>query len=326
MYHNSTIGPNFAVEIMSFSLFNPFDFNDPVSYAIPGFILLIVIELVFYFTRKVKLFPLGDAFASIGLGLGSIILDLGVKAITVGWLLWLFQFRIFDTLSPATVQELLNWQWHKEHWWVWLILLFGQDFTFYWHHRLSHDIRILWAAHVSHHSSQYMHFSTALRQSWLELLYKDLWYFWLALLGFHPLMIISMHSINLIYQYWPHTEIIGKLGWFDKVFNSPSNHRVHHATNLQYLDKNHGGIFMIWDHLFGTYQAEEEKPVYGITENIHTNNLLKITFHELVAIIRDVRRAPDWKSKLRYLFDAPGWKHDGPDRRTKVLRRQSPAH
>jgi len=307
---------------MSFTLVNPLDFNDPVTYAIPGFVLLIVIEIVYFTFKKIPFPPLGDAMASIGLGIGSIFINLGIKAITLGWMFWLYQFRLSDSLGPDSVTAFASFQWHAEHWWVWILVLFGQDFTFYWHHRLSHEIRILWAAHVNHHSSEYMHFSTALRQSWLELLYKDLWYAWMPLVGFHPLMIMSMHSISLIYQYWPHTEIIGKLGWFDKIFNSPSNHRVHHATNLPYLDRNHGGIFIIWDRLFGTFAVETEKPVYGITENIHTNNLLKITFHELLAIIRDVRSAPDIKSKLRYIFDAPGWRHDGPDKRTRVLRMQ----
>jgi sterol desaturase/sphingolipid hydroxylase (fatty acid hydroxylase superfamily) len=155
------------------------------------------------------------------------------------------------------------------HWWVWILILFADDFTFYWHHRLSHEIRVLWAAHVNHHSSTTMNLATALRQSWAEQLYKYFWWLWLPVVGFPPLMILMMMSISLIYQYWVHTELIRKMPkWFEFLFNTPSHHRVHHASNVRYLDQNHAGILIIWDRLFGTFAEErdDEKPVYGITK------------------------------------------------------------
>ena len=166
-------------------LFNPFDFNDPVAYAVPGFIVLILAEFFIYY-RKHHLIDkqfYKDAAASLELGIGSTIIDLAMKAIAISYLLWFYQFRIFDNLGPATIQEFATWQWHREHAYVWLLIFFLQDFIFYWYHRWAHEVRILWAAHVNHHSSEYMHFSTALRQSWLELLVKDLFYIPLAILG-----------------------------------------------------------------------------------------------------------------------------------------------
>lgn len=310
-----------------FSLYNPFDFNDPVAYAIPGFILLIVVEFFFYIRKKRQLTKdfYRDAAASLELGIGSTIIDLGIKAIAVGYLLWFFQFRLTDSLGPKSIEEFATLQWHKEHWYAWVLLFFFQDFTFYWYHRFAHEIRILWAAHVNHHSSEYMHFSTALRQSWLELLFKDAFYIPLALIGFHPLMILTMHQINLIYQFLPHTETVKRLPkWFEYLFNSPAHHRVHHSSEVRYLDKNYAGILIIWDRMFGTFQDEDEQafPVYGITKNIHTYNLLRITFHEVQSIVQDVRRAPTLIAKLHYIFDAPGWSHDGEDQRARTLQKK----
>lgn len=310
-----------------FSLYNPFNFNDPVTYAIPGFILLIVTEFFLYYKKKHTISKAfyKDAAASLQLGIGSTIIDLAMKAIAIGYLLWFYQFRIFDKLGPNSIQEFTSWQWHKQHWYIWLLLFFAQDFMFYWYHRMAHEIRILWAAHVNHHSSEYMHYSTALRQSWLELLVKDLWYIPLALIGFHPLMILTMHQLNLIYQFLPHTESIKRMPkWYEFIFNSPAHHRVHHSSEIRYLDKNYAGILIIWDRLFGTFTDEDNSafPVYGITKNINTNNLLKITFHEVQNIIDDIKRASSLKDKINYVFQSPGWSHDGEDQRAKTLQKK----
>ena len=312
--------------MQKYSLFNPFDFNDPVTYAIPGFILLIVTEFFLYYKKQhtvdKKFYK--DAAASVQLGIGSTIIDLAMKAIAIGYLLWFYQFRIFKNLGPDTVSEFANWQWHKTHWYAWVLLFFALDFMFYWYHRMAHEIRILWAAHVNHHSSEYMHYSTALRQSWLELLVKDLWYIPLALIGFHPLMILTMHQLNLIYQFLPHTESIKRLPkWYEFIFNSPAHHRVHHSSEIRYLDKNYAGILIIWDRMFGTFMEEDKNalPVYGITTNINTNNLLKITFHEVINIVKDVKNAPTIKDKLNYIFQSPGWSHNGEDQRAKTLQK-----
>jgi sterol desaturase/sphingolipid hydroxylase (fatty acid hydroxylase superfamily) len=284
--------------------------SDPVVYAIPFFLVLISIELFVNWREQLNLYESKEAISSIGMGLGSLVIDLLMKGLAFGTYIFIYDhFRLFT----------LGW-----HWYTWVLIFFADDFTFYWHHRLSHEIRVLWGSHVNHHSSQTLNLATALRQSWGEQLYKFIWWLWLPLVGFPPLMILMMMSISLIYQYWVHTELIKKLPrWYEFIFNTPSHHRVHHASNIRYLDQNHAGILVIWDRLFGTFAEEtEEKPVYGITKNINTYNLFKIASHEYVDLIHDVRRAPTFKDKLKYIFYPPGWSHDGPDLRARTLRRQ----
>lgn len=284
--------------------------DDPVVYAIPFFLLAIGTELYINWKEKLNLYEKKEALSSIGMGLGSLVIDILMKGLAFGIYTILYQFRVFN----------LGW-----HWYTWVLIFFADDFTFYWHHRLSHEIRILWAAHVNHHSSQTLNLATALRQSWAEQLYKFFWWLWMPLVGFPPLMMLMMMSISLIYQYWVHTELIKKLPkWFEFFFNTPSHHRVHHASNVRYMDQNHAGILVIWDRLFGTFteERENEKPVYGITKNINTYNLFKIASHEFVDIAKDVKRAPKFSDKLKYIFCSPGWSHDGPDHRARTLRKQ----
>ena len=294
-----------------FKMMEPTD--DPVVYAIPFFLLAIGTELYVNWKEKLNLYERKEAVSSIGMGLGSLVIDLLMKGLALGT-----YTLIFNAVHGSGGG--LGW-----HWWVWILILFADDFTFYWHHRLSHEIRILWAAHVNHHSSQTLNLATALRQSWGEQLYKFFWWLWLPLVGFPPLMMMMMMSISLIYQYWVHTELIRKLPkWFELFFNTPSHHRVHHASNTRYLDQNHAGILIIWDRMFSTFaeEREDEKPVYGLTKNIHTYNLFKIATHEFFDIWKDVKRAPTFKDKLKYIFYPPGWSHDGPDQRARTLRKQ----
>lgn len=284
--------------------------SDPVVYAIPFFLTLIAIELFINWRESLELYEKKEALSSIGMGLGSLVINVVMKGLAYGAYTILYQHRLFD----------LGWTWY-----AWVLILFADDFTFYWHHRLSHEIRVLWAAHVNHHSSTTLNLATALRQSWAEQLYKYFWWFWLPLVGFPPLMILMMMSISLIYQYWVHTELIRRLPrWYEFIFNTPSHHRVHHASNVRYLDQNHAGILIIWDRMFGTFTEErdDDKPVYGITKNINTYNLFKIAGHEFVDLWHDVKRAPTFKDKLKYIFYPPGWSHDGPDHRARSLRKQ----
>lgn len=283
--------------------------QDPITYAIPLFVVFTAIELFIAYKEGRQLFFMKDSLASVGMGLGSVLINLVVKVFYFGVFVWLHQFALFN----------IGWQW-----WAWVLLLFADDFTFYWHHRMSHQVRLLWAAHVNHHSSQYYNLTTAVRQSWTELLYKYAWWCWLPLLGFEPLMMMIMISISLIYQFFLHTETVGKLGFIEWFMNTPSHHRVHHATNIKYLDKNHAGIFIIWDRLFGTFQAEDEaeKPIFGITNNINTYNLLEIASHEFVAIGKDVSKEKNWWNKLKYLLMPPGWSASGENKTSAYLQQQ----
>lgn len=290
-------------------------FTDDVTvYFVPGFLILIALEVYVSHRERMKIHEPKDSLASIGMGIGSLILGFGTKFLGFGFFLYLYQFDVFGLRDSLGMDK----------WYAWLILLFADDFSFYWHHRMSHQIRILWAAHINHHSSVNYNLAVALRQSWTEIFYKYVFWMWLPLIGFHPIMIFTMMGISLLYQFWIHTKVIKRLGPLEWIMNTPSHHRVHHASNARYLDKNHAGIFIIWDRLFGTFQEEldSEPVVYGITSNIHTYNLFKIAFHEFQNIWKDVSEAPDLTSKLAYIFAPPGWSHDGRSKTSEQLRKE----
>ena len=290
-------------------MFNEAITNDPTVFAIPVFIALIIIEVVINAKKNLNLYKFKDSSANITMGLGSVVIGLLTKTFAFFVFLWIYQFRLFEI--PNT-------------WWMWGLLLLADDVTFYWYHRLAHQIRFFWAAHVQHHSSEHMNFSVALRQSWGEPFIKFLFYIWLPFIGFNPVYILIMQAISLVYQFFPHTKLVGKLGPIEWIFNTPSHHRVHHATQVQYLDKNHAGILIIWDRMFGTFQKEIEVPIYGITENINSFSPLKIASHEYISLWQDMRRAKKLSDKIKYLINPPGWSHDGENRTSKELQRQLP--
>ena len=290
-------------------MFNEAITNDPTVFAIPVFIALIIIEVVINAKKNLNLYKFKDSSANITMGLGSVVIGLLTKTFAFFVFLWIYQFRLFEI--PNT-------------WWMWGLLLLADDVTFYWYHRLAHQIRFFWAAHVQHHSSEHMNFSVALRQSWGEPFIKFLFYIWLPFIGFNPVYILIMQAISLVYQFFPHTKLVGKLGPVEWIFNTPSHHRVHHATQVQYLDKNHAGILIIWDRMFGTFQKEIEVPIYGITENINSFSPLKIASHEYISLWQDIRRSKKLSDKIKYLINPPGWSHDGENRTSKELQRQLP--
>ncbi|WP_448528109.1 sterol desaturase family protein [Raineya sp.] len=283
--------------------------NDPVTYAIPLFVLLILVELFLDSKERLQIYHPKEAWASIAMGAGSVVINLFTKFV---------YFVAFTYLY----ENFSLWQLGFE-WWVWLIAFFADDFSFYWHHRLSHQIRLLWAAHSNHHSSQDYNLAIALRQSWSEGFYKFLFYAWMPLVGIPPLMVFTMISISLIYQFFLHTQMVRKLGFLEYFLNTPSHHRVHHGVNPQYLDKNHGGVLIIWDKIFGTFEPEQEKVVYGMTKNIHTHNPFLIAIAEFQNITKDLKKTTSFTNKLKYLFFPPGWSHDGSSKTTKELQNSS---
>ena len=283
--------------------------NKIIALSIPIFLLLICIEAYIDFRQNRDLYIRKDFIASNLMGIGSLFLGGGMKFLALLVYTFIYQFRWFELGTE---------------WWALLLLFFADDFTFYWHHRLSHEVRVLWAAHVNHHSSIKMNLGTALRQSWAEQTYKYFWWCWLPLIGFAPIMIFTMQTVSLVYQFFQHTELVRKLPRpIEFIFNTPSHHRVHHGSNIKYLDQNHAGILIIWDRIFGTFQEEDDnEPVkYGITDNIDTYNPLKIASHEVIHLYQDVKRAKGINNKLKYLFMPPGWSHDGKDLRAKTLRK-----
>src|SRR5699024_1619205 len=187
------------------------------------------------------------------------------------------------------------------------VAILGWDFLYYWNHRLDHESRWLWAMHVVHHSSERYNLSTALRQPVAEALTISVPYGLLSLLGVRPALVQDARAVNLIYQFWIHTEVIRSIGPLEKVFNSPAPHRVHHGRNREYLDRNHGSILILWDRLFGTFEPEADQVVYGLTTNIDTFSPLRIATHEWAGIARDVFRARTWRDRVSHLLRGPGW-------------------
>lgn len=278
-----------------------------IHYAIPFFILTVLLEVILTVKVKMEDYPHKDAITSISMGIGNVIIGLLAKGISFGVFVFLYQYRVF-TIPFAL--------------WAWVLLLILEDFIYYWNHRIAHECRLFWASHVVHHSSENYNLSTALRQTWTGSFYTFIFWIPLVLIGFHPVMIVMQMSISLLYQYWIHTEFIDKLPkWFEYIFNTPSHHRVHHATNAQYLDRNHGGIFIIWDRIFGTFQEEEEKPKYGLVRNIDTFNPFKVAFYEWYLMLSDFFTAnTSVANKFKYFLKPPGWKHDGSGTLSSDLR------
>jgi sterol desaturase/sphingolipid hydroxylase (fatty acid hydroxylase superfamily) len=194
--------------------------------------------------------------------------------------------------------------------WAQLAAILGWDLAYYWNHRFMHESRYMWAIHVVHHSSERYNLSTALRQPVADVFGTFLPYAFLSLLGVQPELIAQARGVNLLYQFWIHTETIDRLGPLEEVLNTPSHHRVHHGSNQRYIDRNHGSILIIWDRLFGTFQREDEPVVYGLTKNIDTFNPIRIAVHEYVDIFRDVARSRNWADRLSFVFRGPGWAYD----------------
>jgi len=271
--------------------------HNPVLYAIPFFFLSIAIELAALkwldHDDNITGYYAKDARTSLLMGLGSLVSTTVLKLIAfVGYsAIWLY-------VAPFHVPST---------WWGLVLSVVGVDLLYYWNHRFVHRARVGWAAHQAHHSSEYMNFATALRQKWNPW-FELLFFLPLPFLGISPLAIYIAFSINLIYQFFVHTETIGKLPRpIELVFNTPSHHRVHHGSDPIYLDKNYAGILIIWDRMFGTFQPELHRPTYGLTKNVDTYNLIKLQYGDYAALWRDVRTAGSWRDRLGYLFRPPGW-------------------
>ncbi|WP_182380134.1 sterol desaturase family protein [Nocardioides sp. WS12] len=269
---------------------------DLILHAIPVFIVCLVLEAAsfhwlpdddeFGFERR-------DSVTSLTMGIGSVFINLGWKLVVVA--------------AYAGAFLLAPWELPADNPWVWGALFFADDFLYYWYHRTHHTIRVFWASHVVHHSSEFYNLTTALRQPWTPFSSLPFW-LPLAFLGFEPWMILLQQSISLVYQFFIHTERINHM-WkpIELVMNTPSHHRVHHGSQSQYLDKNYAGILIIWDRMFGTFEPEGERVKFGLTKNVNSFNPFRVATHEFSAIGRDVWRADTWRARLGYLFKGPGW-------------------
>ncbi len=268
-----------------------------IVLATPVFLLLIALEFVVGLKRGRNTYRLNDALNSIGLGIMSQIVGVFTTLMTVG-------------IYTAVFEHVSLWQLPADAWWVWLAALLAYDFCYYWLHRAGHRVALFWAAHGVHHQSEDYNLSTALRQTSSGWLAGWLFYLPMAMLGVPPLVFAVVALVDLLYQFWVHTQQVGKLGWFDRWFCAPSNHRVHHAVNDKYLDKNYGGIFIVWDRLFGSFMPEDdaEPCVYGTRGPLRSWNPLWANLQYYAELAKDSWRAASWADKLRVWFKPPGWR------------------
>jgi sterol desaturase/sphingolipid hydroxylase (fatty acid hydroxylase superfamily) len=270
-----------------------------IVLATPVFLALIALEIAVGLGRGRNTYRLNDALSSIGLGVLSQVVGLFTALLTLA-------------IYSAAYVGLAPWRLPVDSPWTWLVALVAYDFLYYWHHRAGHRVAIFWAAHVVHHQSEDYNLSTALRQTSSGWLFGWVFYLPMALAGVPPLVFGVVALVDLLYQFWVHTEHVGRLGWFDRWFCAPSNHRVHHAVNDAYLDKNYGGIFIVWDRLFGTYAAEDpkERCVYGTRGPLRSWNPVRANLQVYAALARDSWRTRRLVDKVALWLKPPGWRPD----------------
>jgi sterol desaturase/sphingolipid hydroxylase (fatty acid hydroxylase superfamily) len=268
----------------------------PIAFAVPVFFLLILFELWVAHSRGVSVYRLKDSLTSINVGMMS------EFSKAIGGLISLVMYTLISDRFGA-----FTWDVSNPMTWISALLLY--DFCYYWVHRTGHEINIMWASHVVHHSSEEFNLSTGLRQSSTGFLFRWIFYIPLALLGYPIQVFVVVGLIDFLYQFWVHTQLVGKLGWLEYVVVTPSNHRVHHGQNDYCIDKNYGGVFSFWDRMFGTYadERDDEKPVYGIRKPIESWNPLWANLQHYVQIWQQVKLAVNWRHRLMYIFAKPSW-------------------
>ena len=276
-----------------------FDSSIIITLAVPAFFLLIFIELIYGLVAGKNNYRLNDSFTSISLGLISRyipLLGLGLQGAAFAYVAQYYNLKLFSSSSL----------------WVWIFAFFLYDFCYYWMHRFHHEVKVLWATHVVHHHGEEFNLSTALRQTSTGFLWKWIFYLPIFIVGIPPEVFVTVAGINLVYQFWVHTEHIPKLGWYEYVFVSPSNHRIHHAQNKHYVDANYGGVFIFWDRLFGTYKEEldELKPIYGTAKPLRSWNPFKANLDIFAEMIKDSTRTKSIKNKIKVWFSRPNWRPD----------------
>jgi sterol desaturase/sphingolipid hydroxylase (fatty acid hydroxylase superfamily) len=277
--------------IFTFDDFQKLDDVTIMQYAIPVIVLSVVVEWLVGLYKKRDYYERKDFLAAIGIGAGNAIL---------GGVLKIYLFKM-----SLALYNMVPWAMPRE-WWGFVVCFVAIDFIRYWAHRISHEQRIWWATHVTHHSSEKMNFAVSFRTSWITIT-KYIFFVPVPLLGFDPLTFFICHQLAVLYQFFVHTELVKKLpAPIEYIFVTPSHHRAHHGTNTEYIDKNYGSTFIIWDRMFGTFVPEEEKPIYGLTKPVNSYNPVYLVFHEFIDIWRDLKHAKSFGEVFRILFKPPG--------------------
>jgi sterol desaturase/sphingolipid hydroxylase (fatty acid hydroxylase superfamily) len=265
-----------------------------IALAIPFFFVAIAVELGISQRRARDRFRFADSITNLSCGVGQQVLAPFFKTATLAGYIWLYEHARVLTIAPTFV--------------AWTILLLGVDAAYYFFHRATHRINLLWAGHVVHHQSEEYNLTVALRQSWFVKLVEWMFYLPLAIAGFSPEMFLVMTTLNTLYQFWIHTRAVGKLGPLEWFMNTPSHHRVHHGIDPKYIDKNYGGILIIWDRMFGTFREEDTEPVYGIVHPLSSWNPLWANVHYLADIWRMARESDRMVDRIAFVFAPPEWR------------------
>ena len=294
----------------------------------PAFIGFILVELTYSKTHgDDHLYEWKDLAASGFMGIGSALLGPLFKVI---FAVVLFEglYELCNPMVDGVRMNILGYEAFGYAWYVWLFCMLADDFTYYWFHRANHEIRILWAAHIVHHSSDNFNLGTAVRNGWFTILYKPLFYMWMPAIGFPPEMVVVCLGIEALWQFQLHSVYIPKLGFLEKILNTHTMHQVHHSQNVEYLDKNHGGILNIFDRMFGTWKELDEKVdiQYGVIHSPESYNPLVILTHEFKDIWNDMKKSTKLSHKLMYIFGPPGWSHDGSTLTVKQQQRLFKKH
>jgi len=300
------------------------DFTNPLVYGVPCFLGLILLELTYSkHTNNKDLYQWKDLLSSLSLGVGSAVIAALVKTVSAIFI-FTFIYEIFNPIVDGVRSNIFGWNSFGYVWYIWLLCMLLDDFTYYWFHRQNHMVRFLWAAHIVHHYSDNFNLGTAVRNGWFTILYKPFFYVWIVMIGFPPEMLVVCLGIEALWQFQLHTKYIHKMGVLEKFINTHTMHQVHHAKNLEYMDKNHGGILNIFDRIFGTWKELDEQVTieYGVTTPPNSYNIWKILTHEYKNIWQDMKKSSNWVHKFKYAFAAPGWSHDGSTLTIKQVRKQ----
>lgn len=289
------------------------DLTNPLVYGVPCFIAFILLELTYSKTHgKEDLYVWKDLFASGAMGIGSAIIAPLIKvAATIA--IFNFTYEFFNPMVDGVRANILGFSSFGYAWYVWLLCQLADDFTYYWFHRANHEIRVLWAAHIVHHSSPNYNLGTAVRNGWFTILYKPFFYMWMPAIGFPVEMVVVCLGIEALWQFQLHSTYVPKMGWIEKIFNTHTMHQVHHAQNVEYLDKNHGGFLNFFDKIFGTWkELDDDIDVeYGVIHPPRSYNPIEILTHEYRDIWSDIKKSKKFSHTLMYIFGPPGWSPDG---------------
>lgn len=297
------------------------DLTNPLIYGVPCFIAFILLEITYSHTHGDEdLYVWKDLFASGAMGVGSAILGPLIK-LTVLIVVFNFAYELFNPMVDGERMNIMGYKSFGYEWYIFLLCQLADDFTYYWFHRANHEIRVLWAAHIVHHSSEHFNLGTAIRNGWFTLLYKPFFYMWMPAIGFPVEVVIFALAIESFWQFQLHSKYVPKMGWIEKIFNTHTMHQVHHSQNVEYLDKNHGGFLNFFDKIFGTWkELDDDIDVkFGVIHAPQSYNPLVILTHEYKDIWNDMKKSPKWSHKLMYIFGPPGWSHDGS---TMTVRQQ----